>query len=44
MTFLEIAELIFGKIKNIDNRDIFEFRLRIEPRDFDTPLELLATQ
>jgi hypothetical protein len=44
MTFTAIAAMIFGKIKNIHNQDIREFRLRIEPRDFDDHIESLESQ
>ena len=44
MTFTAIAEMIFGKIKNIQHQEMREFRLRIEPIELDESLEFLKSQ
>lgn len=44
MTFTAIAEMIFGKIKNIQHQEMREFRLRIEPIELDESLEFLESQ
>jgi len=44
MTFTAIAEMIFGKIKNIQHREMREFWLRIEPKELDESLDFLESQ
>ena len=44
MTFTAIAEMIFGKFKNIQQREMREFRLRIKLKEFDEHRDFIESQ